>query len=125
MEKKFITAITCMDGRIQSVVNKYLQEKYNRLFVDTITAAGPVLILSEKKKTRVIQDLRFRTDISINTHDSNVIALVGHFDCAGVPLCDEQQALHIMRSVKEVKSWYEGVEVIGLWVPDSLEVIEV
>ncbi len=125
MEKKFVTAITCMDGRIQSLVNKFLQQKYGRLYIDTITAAGPVLILSERRKRRIIKDIQFRTNISINIHSSNAIAVVGHFDCAGVQMSNEKQIEHIRNSVKEVRRWYSDVEVIGLWVPNEFEIVEI
>jgi carbonic anhydrase len=125
MEKKFITAITCMDGRIQTVVVEYLQAKYQKEYVDTIPAAGPVLLLSEGEKKGVIEDLKFRTDISVHKHDSNVIAVVGHFDCAGVPLPDSDQMKYIEQAKNKVIEWYDEVEVIGLWVSSSLEITEI
>ena len=43
----FFTAINCMDGRVQLPVIKYVQEKFDILFVDMITEPGPILYLSE------------------------------------------------------------------------------
>ena len=44
----FCTVINCMYGRVQLPVNKYLQKRFNVEFVDTITEAGPVFIISDK-----------------------------------------------------------------------------
>ena len=49
----FYTAINCMDGRIQESVTNYIKKKYNVLFVDMITSAGPVKILSISKKFKI------------------------------------------------------------------------
>jgi len=44
---RFCTVINCIDGRIQLPVIEYLKIRFNVEYVDTITEAGPNLILSE------------------------------------------------------------------------------
>ena len=39
-EGKFATSVSCMDGRIQIPLNKWIKENYSADFVDTITEPG-------------------------------------------------------------------------------------
>lgn len=118
---KFATAITCMDGRIQTIVNDYIQKHYNKEFVDTITLAGPVKVLAEGTKEKLINNLKFRLDISVNGHKSNIIALVGHHDCAGIKRTDDEQINFIKESVTQVTKWYPECTVFGLWIDEEFK----
>lgn len=122
---EFCTAITCMDGRIQLPVIKYLQKKYSSEYVDTITEAGPNLILHKQEEDLVIQSILQRLEISIDVHKSNGIAIVGHFDCAKNPTPKEIQKEHIKSSIEYIKNYSKGLEIIGLWVDENWEVSEV
>ncbi len=44
---RFGTVINCMDGRVQLPVIAYLQKRFNVTYVDTITEAGPNLLLAQ------------------------------------------------------------------------------
>lgn len=112
--KLFGTAINCMDGRVQPAIRKYIKEKYNVEYVDTITLAGPVKVIATRKRGSLIRDLKFRLSISVDQHDSNIIALVGHTDCAGVHEPDRLQKNHLIKSVHRVRRWYPNHKVIGL-----------
>ena len=46
-DKKFATAISCMDGRVQDPISRYIKEKFNVDYVDTITEPGPNKIIAE------------------------------------------------------------------------------
>ena len=122
MEKKFACVINCMDGRIQTAVIEYMKEHYKTLYVDTVTVAGPSKILSEYKKDKLINNIKFRTDISVNKHGSNVIAVVGHFDCAMIKLEDQVQQDPVVTATKNVQKWHPDTTVIGLWVSEDLTV---
>jgi len=122
MEKKFTTVINCMDGRIQQAVIEYMQKKYDSLYVDMITAAGPCKMLAEDKKTTIIKDLKYRTTVSVEKHFSKVVAVVGHFDCALIQKPDSEQQELLKESVLKVSAWFDDVEVIGLWVSSEIEV---
>ena len=124
MKKEFVTVINCMDGRIQTAVHKYISDKKEKEYVDMITLAGPSKVINENKLKGVIDDLKFRLDISIKGHKSNTIAIVGHFDCAGIPEPDENQKIHVVQAVSVVQSWYPDVEVEGIWVNPDLSIEE-
>ena len=121
----FCTVINCMDGRVQLPVNNFLQKHFGAEWVDTITEAGPNLILAQKRDSPNAQSLLDRLKISVQRHGSVGIAVVGHHDCAGNPSSREDQYKHIHESVEYLKSTYPDMEIIGLWVDDKWEVNQV
>ena len=122
---KFCTVINCMDGRVQLPVIAYLQQRFQAEHVDTITEAGPNLILSEQKNRDAIQSILERLKISIEHHHSVGVAIVGHHDCAGNPAHKDEQIQHIQKAIQFFQKQYEGIEIIGLWVNEEWEVQEV
>jgi carbonic anhydrase len=124
-DKKFVTSINCMDGRIQIPIINWMKEKYKADFVDIISDAGPNKILSEQKSDIIIQSIRKRVEISVNAHASKVIAISGHHDCAGNPTDKETQLKQIKESVEKIRSWGFNVQVIGLWIDDRCIVHEI
>ncbi|MFH1784357.1 MAG: carbonic anhydrase [bacterium] len=121
----FCTSIHCMDGRIQEPIIKYLREKYGISYVDTITEPGPCKILAENEYKVSIDSIMKRIKISINKHGSKLIAVSGHYDCAGNPCDEEVQKKQIRGSVKHLKNNYPEIEIIGLWVDKTWKVHEV
>ncbi len=118
----FATAINCIDGRAQEPVIKYLKEKYGIAYVDMVTEPGPEKVLSENTDLLTIEILRKKIEISLFKHNSKLVAVVGHYDCAGNPVGKEKQVVQILSSLAVVKSWGYECEVIGLWVNENLEV---
>ncbi len=119
---KFVTAINCMDGRVQLPAIEWLKNKYNAEYVDMITEPGPIKILDEDKNTFLVESIKNRIDISVNKHLSRVIAIIGHYDCAGNPVEKETQIIQIKNSIKKVSSWNFNADIIGLWIDENWEV---
>ncbi len=119
VEGNFATSITCMDGRIQIPLITWIKENYDADYVDTITEPGVDKKIAEKHNLDPIQA---KVSISINAHNSRLIVISGHFDCAGNPVSDELHISHIKKSVETVSSWNLGVKVIGVWVDSSWKV---
>ncbi len=117
----FYTAINCMDGRIQESVTNYIKKKYNVLFVDMITSAGPVKILSNKKIEN-LESIISCIDISLKQHKSKGIAIVAHYDCAGNPISDEEQKKLLKKSVAFLSDKYINISVCGLWIDKDQKV---
>lgn len=119
---RFATAINCMDGRVQMPIIQYLKENYRVDYVDMITEPGPNRILSEKSE--LFDSILNRIDISINKHYSNIIAVIGHHDCAGNPIDENKQIEQIIQSIDNLKEHYNHLEIkiIGLWVDKNFEV---
>ncbi len=122
---KFCTAVSCMDGRIQIPVIKFLQNYFDAEYVDMITETGINKIISENKNTQVIEAINQRLNISVNTHNSVGIAVVGHYDCAGNPTTKTIQTEQTLNSVNRIKNKYPKSEVMGLWVNENWEVSKI
>ena len=116
---KFATAINCMDGRTQLPVIAYLKEKCKVDYVDVVTEAGPVRILSDSTDRILIDSIRQKVEISVEKHYSRCIAVVGHSDCAGNPVSEEIQREQILKSIKRISSWNFKANVLGLWVDEN------
>ncbi len=123
--KKFVTAINCIDGRVQLPIITWMKKQYDVDFVDMITEPGPNKILAENEPSNLIDSLKNRTEISIKKHTSTCIAIVGHFDCAGNPVGREKQIEQIRISVKRIQSWDFEIPVIGLWIDDNWNVSKI
>ena len=122
MSNTFATAISCMDGRVQIPVVEYIKRNYAVDYVDMITEPGPNKILSDNTDRVLIESIKRRVTISVEVHDSKLIAIVGHYDCAGNLAGKEVQLNHILASINIIKSWKFETQVIGLWVDENLRV---
>ncbi len=125
LNNRFCTVIGCMDGRIQLPVNHYLQKRFGAAFVDTITEAGPNLILAEQTSPFLLESILKRLSTSVNAHHSCGIAIVGHHDCAGNPSPPEIQAQHLRKAMAFLRQTYPTIEIIALWVDENWQVHEI
>ena len=123
--KIFATAINCMDGRVQIPVIEWLKRQYGVDYVDMITEPGPERLLAEGKDQTGIESIQKRLEISVTRHNSSLVAIVGHHDCARNPADKETQLEQILSAIETVESWNFEVEVIGLRVDENWEVCEV
>lgn len=124
MEKSiFATSLCCIDGRIQIAIHDFLRQIYGVHYIDTITEPGINKVLAEREDVLTINSLYKKVRASIEFHQSNLIAVVGHYDCAANPV---NKALHIQqvsKSIDFLKEWLlpGNPEIIGLWVNDNWE----
>ena len=121
----FCTVINCMDGRTQLPVIKYLQQRFGVDYVDSITEPGPNKILAEQTDSHLLDSIFQRLQISLEKHHSVGLAVVGHADCAGNPVAEQEQEAHTRRAVEYLKGKYENLEIIGLWVDANWNVVEI
>ncbi|HOO56437.1 MAG TPA: hypothetical protein PLN69_06420 [bacterium] len=115
----FVTAINCMDGRVQQPVFDYMSREYGMPYVDMITEPGPIKILEEQDSAELVESIRARLDVSVRGHGSSVIAVVGHYDCTGNPVDRETQFRQTAASIELIKTWGFDAELIGLWVNEE------
>jgi hypothetical protein len=126
MNLKFGTAINCIDGRTQEVVIDHIKQKYNIDGVDMVTFPGADGIFSnEERSEESIALVRRAVSISIEKHGSRIIAVVGHYDCAGNPGDRKHHYMHIQKAMLEVSSWNLPAQVIGFHINDKREIEEV
>lgn len=123
--KKFVTSINCIDGRVQVPVIEYIKDKYHVDYVDMITQPGVNKVLAESKDEFILESIKKSLEISVNRHDSKLVAICGHYDCAGNPVDKEEQLKQIKIAMGLIKTWHINVKVIGLWVNQDWQVEEV
>ncbi len=118
-EGKFATSISCIDGRIQLPLAKWIKENYSVEYVDAITEPGV-----DKNVTRdsITTSLKAKATISIHVHKSELIVFSGHYNCAANPVSDKEHIEFIKKGVEEISSWNLGAKVIGVYVDDSWNV---
>ncbi|WP_347861609.1 carbonic anhydrase [Salimicrobium sp. PL1-032A] len=117
----FATAINCMDGRVQLPIIHWMKENYGVEYIDMITEAGPNRVLLQGSSNQ-LDEIKNKVLVSTEKHDSKVIAIAGHHDCAGNPVDRSQKEKEIKRSVELVEKWDLGVTVLGLFVNENWEV---
>jgi hypothetical protein len=115
-----------MDGRVQDAVKDYMKNNYGVDYVDMITEPGPNKILCECQDCDkgVIEDIKKRVEISVHHHGSKVIAVVGHFGCAGNPAEKEEQIKQLKVCKEKVEAFGFPAEVILLWVDGDWTTVE-
>jgi hypothetical protein len=125
MSFSFGTAINCIDGRTQQVVIDHMKQNYNIDGVDMVTFPGADGLFSNGDNSEEIALIRRAVSISIEKHGSRIIAVVGHYDCAGNHGERDHHYMHIRSAMREVSSWNLHAQVIGLYVNDKREIEEV
>ena len=118
----FATVINCMDGRVQEPVIAWMKNEYDVQYVDAVTEPGPICMLAGNADRAAVDSMRRRVDISVSKHGSQVVAIVAHHDCAGNPVCRDDQMLQLSAAIEAVNAWGFGVKVLGLWVDEDWHV---
>jgi len=126
MAKEFATAINCIDGRTQKPVAEYIQKSFKVDYVDMITEPGPNKILSEGQDTNTIELLKKKVEISVDKHNSQIIVIVAHYDCAGSLENEFVQKEHLRNAVKVIAAWKFPVKkILALWLDEHFRVEDV
>jgi carbonic anhydrase len=122
--KTFACVINCMDGRVQDAVKNYMQKNYGVDYVDMVTEPGPNKILADNCNSAIIENIRKRVEISVHHHGSKIVAVVGHFGCAGNPAEKSEQIKHLQMTRDTVKAFGFPVEIVPLWVDGDWQTVE-
>ncbi len=125
MNFKFGTAINCIDGRTQEPVIDFMKQEYGIDGVDMVTFPGVDGLISSLGNFNTIALIRNAVSISVERHGSRIIAVVGHFDCAGNPGNREHHYAHIRKAVQQVSSWNFDAKIVGFYVNDKWQIEEV
>lgn len=117
----FCTCLNCMDGRTQRPAAEFAKKTFGAEYVDTITEAGIDALLGDEGKEvdeNTLNSLRNKLKISLDSHKSRGIIVVGHEDCAGNPVSSEVHERHIKKAVEKVRELIapRKSEVIGIYV---------
>lgn len=123
-KNKFATAITCIDGRVQQPVADWMKLHNNVHYVDLITEPGPDKVLSSES-TYVVDEIIRKVSFSVRHHESPVVALCGHHDCAANHANREEHIEQIHEGVRVLLSYNLNVRILGLWLNEwnSVELV--
>jgi len=116
---KFATSVSCMDGRIQIPLINWIKENFSVDYVDTITEPGIDKLVAYNTD---LESIKIKVGISINKHESELIVVSGHYDCAGNPVSNEEHITQIKKGIEVISSWNLGVKVVGVWVDDTWKI---
>jgi carbonic anhydrase len=116
---KFATSVSCMDGRIQIPLTNWIKENFSVDYVDTITEPGIDKLVADNTD---LESIKIKVEISINKHESELIVVSGHYDCAGNPVSNEEHITQIKKGIEVISSWNLGVKVVGVWVDDTWKI---
>lgn len=114
---KFATCLNCLDGRVQLPIIQWIKENYQVGYVDMITEAGMDGVLTNEGAN--IEGILLKINISIDKHGSNIICVVGHYDCAGNPVDDEIHKKQICMAAQRLKELKSSCQIIGVWISDK------
>ncbi len=119
---RFGTAINCMDGRTQIPVIEWMRKHYRVSYVDMITEPGVDAVLAENDDTRTIESIKRKVRISTEKHGSRLIAVVGHYDCAGNPVDMHTHLAQIQSAVERMALWGFKAQIFGIWIGEHWNV---
>lgn len=118
---KFAAFINCIDGRVQSPVSNWLKAYAGVDYTDRITEPGPDKVVAFGTPEK-IEAIKQKVLVSINAHGAKIVAIAGHYDCAGNPTSRDEHIKQVKKAVREIVSWNLNVRIIGLWINEKWEV---
>ncbi|MFL6308806.1 MAG: carbonic anhydrase [Nitrososphaera sp.] len=124
-QPEFGTVINCIDGRTQQPVIDYIRQKYAVDIVDMITFPGADGIFSDDSRNMELSLAKQSASISVEKHKSRIIAIVGHYDCAGNPGDKNYHSVQVRKAVEEISLWKLTAKVIGLYVNEKWQLEEI
>ena len=126
MAMRFGTAVICIDGRVQMPVIRYMRNRFALDYVDIISEPGPNRLLAAAHDRHLFQSVVAKIRVSIDRHGSHIVAVVGHYDCAGNPVEQAVQTEQTKAALALLRPMFsEDVRLVGFWVNQRWNVIEV
>jgi len=94
-------------------------------FVDAVTEAGPLKILTERTDKCRLFSLKEQIKTSLEINGSKFIAVVGHHDCKGNSVNRDVQEKQMDEALRYLSSAFgEKIFYVALWVNEDWEVEE-
>lgn len=125
-DQRFATAVSCIDGRVQMPVIRYLKNRFPVDYVDIVSEPGPNRILAEWRDTHTVEAILRKVRMSVDRHGSRLVAVVGHYDCSGNPAPRQEQAEHTRLAIRRLQELFlNDMTFVGLWVNERWNVLEV
>ena len=122
MNGVFATSINCIDGRIQNVISDWIKKEFSINYVDTITEPGVDKRISD---SNIASLLKQKVLISTKVHNSKIIVISGHYDCAANPVSQKEHTDCIIRGMEIINSWNFDAKVVGLWIDEKFQIVPI
>jgi len=113
-DKKFTTCLNCVDGRVQLPIIHWIKKNYDIDYIDMVTEVGVDGILADENSD--IKRILRIMDVSLKRSKSNIIFVVGHYDCLGNSADEKTHKKNILLASERLKILRSFCKVIGLWV---------
>ena len=109
----FCTVFDCMDGRCQKMVGEWCRREFGVEYPDTITIAGcdGVLVSDPAERERALA----MAHISAEKHGAQNAVVVGHSECAGFAVSDEEHKQAIRKAAAIIYESGLFEKVVGLF----------
>lgn len=121
MNKDFATLLNCMDGRTQLPAITWIMNNFKIKYVDIISEPGMDKLLCNQN-VNIMNSLNHKISISLNSHNSKIIFVAGHYDCAANKATKDEHIIQIKKAVNLLKHLYQDITVVGLWINEDFEV---
>jgi len=118
----FATCLSCIDGRVALPVTYYIKSKHRVAFVDYITEAGMDGFIFQPG---ALEGILRKADFSFKNHHSSILYIVGHTQCSGNVVDDEQHRKDILGAVERLRRLRPSVAVGGLFVNKEWKAVPV
>ena len=123
MKQHFVTAVNCIDGRTQEPLIGFIKRKFSAEYIDLVTELDPDKILSENKQKETIKSIKNRVSTSIEKHNSKILIIAGHHDCAANPVEKEEHYKQLKKAVQNLKEWNLEIDVYSVWLGKDWEAV--
>lgn len=120
----FGCALDCGDGRCQGASRKWQKFNFQLKEIDKITVAGLVKQLA-KKDPLTMTFVRSQLYIYLTKHNSSIVTISAHSDCAGNRTSKKKQLRALRKSGRIIRSMINSfdldrqVEIHLLWINGS------
>ncbi|WP_304451126.1 carbonic anhydrase [Nocardiopsis sp. YSL2] len=111
----FATAVSCIDGRVQEPLTRWIRERFGVEHVDMVTEPGPDLFVAtsdEEGLTPLLERIR----VSRRAHASSTVVLAGHLDCAANPVSAEEHGRQLEPAAALLAERLPGMRIVTVLV---------
>jgi len=110
----FATCLNCIDGRTHLPLIDWIRTYYGVQFVDLITEPAMVELLACgcQENTLLLNKIR----LSLEKHNSKIIIVAGHHDCAGCSKNNLEHKKDLNQAVVNLSEIFPEVHISGVWV---------
>jgi hypothetical protein len=109
--RTFAVAISCIDGRVQPLLQASLSRRWGVDHVDVVTVPGPELAVPAASAQHPLWDA---IAVSVERHGATQVAVVAHTDCAANPATDRLRRAQLDCAVGVVRARFPDLVVVGL-----------